>query len=194
MSYHRYQTECFVLRAADSGESSKVFSLFTRELGRVEAYAQGIRELKSKLRYGLQEHAYVYVELVQGKGMWRVVSAEPMHAFDAPAEAHHALYARILSLVRNLVHGETDDPRLFDELCDAFTFLAHVNVDTHELRAFEALLVMRMLSILGYWADTNDTYAHFLQANWAEALIREFAPLRRHTLADINTALRETQL
>ncbi|HEY4493311.1 MAG TPA: recombination protein O N-terminal domain-containing protein [Candidatus Paceibacterota bacterium] len=76
MSERIYTTRALVLSERASGEASKVFTLFTRELGLVYAYARSVREVRSKLRYNLPLYSHTLVSLVPGREYWRLVGAE----------------------------------------------------------------------------------------------------------------------
>jgi len=80
--YRTYTTEAVVLGSRDAGEANKYYFLLTRELGLIHAFAQGVRELKSKLRYSLAELSYVKVSLVRGKEKWRLTSVVPLPELD----------------------------------------------------------------------------------------------------------------
>src|SRR3989344_5676480 len=75
MSHHIYETDAFVFSALPHGEASRYMVLYTREFGLVRAAAQGLRELKSKLRYSLQPFSLSVVNLVHGRSGWRIVNA-----------------------------------------------------------------------------------------------------------------------
>ncbi len=74
--HHIYNTEGFVIGGTNVGEANKLLKIFTKDFGMITGSAQGIRHLKSKLRYSLQDFSYSSVSLVKGKEMWRVVNAE----------------------------------------------------------------------------------------------------------------------
>jgi len=84
MSERIYTTSALVIGERTSGEASKVFTLFTRELGLVYAYARSVREVRSKLRYNLPLYSFTLVSLVAGREYWRIVGAEDSQGKVAP--------------------------------------------------------------------------------------------------------------
>ena len=87
MSHPIYQTTGFVVKGVNNGESNKTFHLLTPDLGLIIGHAQAVRELKSKLRYHLQEATLLSLGLVRGKDIWRIVHAEKLALF-APLEKY----------------------------------------------------------------------------------------------------------
>ena len=73
--YHIHHTEGIILSSKNYGEAGKYYSLLTRDLGLINASAQGVRKISSKLRFVLQDFSYIKVDLVHGKDFWRLTSA-----------------------------------------------------------------------------------------------------------------------
>ena len=72
--HHIYHTEGIILGSRNIGEAGKYYYIFTRDLGMIYASASGVRKMSSKLRYVLQDFAYLKIDLVQGKDFWRVTN------------------------------------------------------------------------------------------------------------------------
>lgn len=151
MPHTLYVTPAFVLAARNVGESSRAMALMTKDFGRLDARAQGIRELRSKLRYVLQRSFYVRASLVRGREFWRIVSADEI--FDFPVLRSDAckqnLYARMLALI-NRFGGEMRDHKLFEELEESVRFLDREVLNPQELRRLEILFALRLMHRLGY--------------------------------------------
>lgn len=76
MAERFYTTRALVIAERPAGESSIVYTLFTRELGLLHAHAKSVREVKSKLRYNLSLYAQTLVTLVPGREYWKLIGAE----------------------------------------------------------------------------------------------------------------------
>ena len=68
--HHIYHTEGIILDSRSFGEAGKHYSIFTRDLGMITASAQGVRKMSSKLRFILQDFAYLKIDLVAGKNIF----------------------------------------------------------------------------------------------------------------------------
>ncbi len=195
--YHLYQTEALVLGGEPSGEGSRRLTLFTRELGLLSAVATSVREARSKLRYGLQDFSYTTVSLVRGRDKWRVVNAALVQnlavAFRDFPEARE-LFARIAKLLRRLLSGEEKNEPLFRAVHETFTYLDK-NRNAALVAQIEVVLVLRILSLLGYLAPRKEFEVFLAEPlSWSSELFGSTAKLRALALSEINRSLRETQL
>lgn len=180
MSYSVYSTRGFILGSAPSGEAGKTYVIYTEQFGLVRAHAQGVRHLKSKLRYNLADYSLATFSLVRGKEFWRITGAvaevaAPWGEGTGSETGARQARARILSFVRRLVQGEERNDELFSALLDLFVpILGDSPVDPI---AFETDMLARCLSTLGY-----------IDLATLEGLDQ------RAKIAAINKSLRESQL
>lgn len=144
MSYHIYTTRGIVLSGRAWGESDKIYSILTQNLGLVRAKALGVRKEESKLRGALEPVTLSSVSLVRGKEYWRATSAEVIRSI--PASLH---IARPLALLEKLVQGEAYNPELFDAV--------EQSIQTKELshELFEIRIVSQILFHLGYLKEED---------------------------------------
>src|SRR2546427_12774085 len=63
-----YRDRAVVLRKLDYGEADRIFTLLTREHGKVGAIAKGVRRPTSKLGPSLELDGHVDVLLAKGRG------------------------------------------------------------------------------------------------------------------------------
>ena len=194
MAHLIYTTPAFLLRSRPSREDSRVLTLYTRELGLVEAYAQGVRKLKSKLRPHLSELSLARVSLVRGREFWRLTSAENLATFGDCQPEKLRLVSRFFRLVLKLINGEFRQPELFDELENGLVFLTETNLDPRSLHHFEIVMVLKILYHLGYLGQTENLEQFFLSPDWTLEFLESVGPLRRQALASINQSFEQGQL
>lgn len=205
MSHHVYTTHAFVIDSKPNGEAGKIIFLFTRELGFIAAIAQGIRLGVSKLRYHAQDFSYATFALVKGKEMWRLTGATPVSPNDASSaadlsvsisSAHRAIYARVFSLLRRLLHGEEKNEALFDAV---FAFSTYMNgkggdVPSADLELVECIIVLRILNHLGY-IRSSDLLAPFIaDDSWNVSLIEAMRRDKVSVVKEINAGIKASQL
>ena len=197
MSYHLYHTEAFILGSSPRGEGSKIISLFTRELGLLNATAQSVREERSKVRYGLQDFCCSDISLVRGKEFWRVTHAAPVQPFaselrESPEEL--LMFGRIFRLLRRLLAGEERNELLFLAVREGFQFVKEKK-DTGAIEGVEIVLVLRILHILGYLAPRNEFHTFLSHAGlWVDSVISKALLFRTLAISEINDSLKESQL
>jgi DNA repair protein RecO (recombination protein O) len=192
--HHIYHTEAIILGSKNYGDSGKVFFLFTRELGMISAGATGIRTMSSRLRYILQDYAYVKVDLVRGKDMWRLTSASKTEEnlnFHTNLPALK-VFVNISRLLRRLLAGEDVNRSLFDDLLKSLFVLSETNTKG-ELPNIEVMIVLRMLNHLGYIGNDKEI-TDLIVSPFESGAILEISKNRSKILREINKALRETQM
>src|SRR5438046_10251362 len=69
-----YRDRAVVLRKLDYGEADRIFTLLTRDHGKVGAIAKGVRRQESKLGPSLELYGHIYVLLAKGRGELDVVA------------------------------------------------------------------------------------------------------------------------
>ncbi len=108
------QTEALVLRARDYGESDRILTLLSPELGKISAIAKGVRKQKSSLRGPTQLFCHSRFELAVGKSMYIARQAETLEAFRPLRESLELIaYASYLA---ELIDAVTPEGRVAPEM------------------------------------------------------------------------------
>ncbi|MBI2042183.1 MAG: DNA repair protein RecO [Candidatus Nealsonbacteria bacterium] len=63
----RYRTQCLIVKKDDKGESDQIFSVYTKDFGRLNILGKAIRKNASKLRGGADLFYFSDIEFIQGK-------------------------------------------------------------------------------------------------------------------------------
>jgi len=192
--HHIYHTEGLILGSKGYGEAGKTYYIFTRDLGMIYASAQGVRKMSSKLRFVLQDFAHVKVDLVQGKDFWRVTSASKTDFLEEITKnrPNFEVFSNIAKLLKRLLAGIEPNQSLFQDLMNGLTILEKTEGEEN-LRNIEAVLVLRILSNLGYIGG-NDALAELTKSPFEENLLFEVSKSKATVLREINKALKETHL
>lgn len=195
MVHHIYHTRGIVLSSVATGEANCFYKLLTEEVGLVGAVAQGVREGKGKLKTMLQDFARVKVDLVRGKEVWRITSALEEHSMEGlkSRQENMVLFARMMLLVRRLVHGEGRNDELFEDVVSAYDFLEVTTVPAHLMPVLETLGALRILAWLGY-LDVSSYEDFCKKDSWSLDTLIAFEKVHFRAVADINAALKASQL
>jgi len=195
MSHHIYQTEGFVLGSRNFGESNKLFYILTKDLGLINMSAQGVREAKSKLKYSLQDFCHIKINAVKSRSFWRITNTESIkgYNFDANSKEKTIIMTHIFMLLRRLLHGEDRNEKLFDVIVRFMKFIDSNNLTNKELKNLEIIINLQILHHLGYGTN-EEKLALFLDCEINENSLRSVSLLERVALAEINMAIRESQL
>ena len=154
MSHHIYNTKAFIINNFPSGEADSIIVMYTEEFGLISAMAKGLRDMKSKLRYSLQELSYGTVALVRGREFWRVTNAATeISLFNkALAPSFRNTLASTLTFVKRFSPGEDRNNDIFESLKQISSFLFRFQKDISAEDASIVVLVteLRIMYSLGY--------------------------------------------
>ena len=193
-----YTTEGFILKSANFGEANKYFFVFTKEFGLIKAAAQSVRQLKSKLRYGLTDYSLAQVSVVRGREIWRLTSALEKFSLEISNKEGNSekflLLSRIFSLLLRLLHGEEKNDLLFESVKEGMIFLKKEELKQEDLVNFECILALRILSTLGYIGKMADFDRFTTSPYFTRELLTEMNTLKTRAILEINKSLKETHL
>jgi DNA repair protein RecO (recombination protein O) len=144
-------TEAFVLKSIESGESNKRLWLFTKDFGLIVANVQGVRKSGAKLKSHITDYTLINVDLVKGREVWRLVSAEVrenpfVYSYN---ELRARSFVRALGLVGRLCTEEGPEPELFEHLIETMQTIS-TPIDVANVGLFDAIVLWKILIILGY--------------------------------------------
>ncbi|MFA6274367.1 MAG: DNA repair protein RecO [Candidatus Paceibacterota bacterium] len=198
--HHIYHTEGLILGSHNFREAEKVFYIFTKDLGMISASAQGIRKISSKLRFVLQDFAYVKIDLVHGKEFWKITSALKTNKLENISKHSESfeIFTNIARLLKRLLAGEDANEVLFTDLIVGLSMLDKIDfargvLAKIELQNIEVIIVLRMLHNLGYIGG-DKIFENLIKSPFEEDLLFKVSKSRAKILSEINKALRETHL
>ena len=174
MNYYRDQA--VILQVFPHREQDVRIVFYTKERGRVDAMARGLKRAQSKQRGHVRPGTLVDVVLAQGKAM------EQLAVVKAHPERREEMYERLAvtgafaRLTRELTHPGENDPVIFDLWQEWLTLPVDAQQMWSEERArwLYAVLAARLASHLGYHIDFT-VCAECRQSNLLEyeAFVRE---------------------
>ena len=178
-------TRGIVVSRRAAGEGSVRVELYTEELGLVSAIAKSAREERSKLRPHLLVGTRGTYSLVRGKEVWRLTGAVKTKnfAFECVDDEGRCAGARLVSVVRQFVHGEGTDEGLFDALWNFYEVLSDLP-PTH-VAAAERIAVLQLLSSLGY-VPQDPEIQKYLVAAYKDDVLSDAERDRRTLVTAIN--------
>lgn len=146
----QYQTEVIVLAVRDWGDADKMVTLFSREYGKIIAFANGARRPKNSLAGGMQLFTHVEVTLSPGKNCDSVKQCEIKHAFRQLQEDFNCMAygSFIAELTAELCPERQPEPQVFDLLLEVFQILTVRNP-----RMVALAWAWQLLDITGYYPD-----------------------------------------
>lgn len=151
-----YQVEGVALRLRPIGEADAFVTLFTRERGKLDLKARGVRRPQSKLVALVQPFCHARILVYKGKTVDGVAQGEVLASFRELREDLDRLsYASYFAeLVDAFTAPEEPVPPAFTLLVQAIHSLAW-EPSTKVLLAFRHAFEIRLVSILGYEPQLN---------------------------------------
>jgi DNA repair protein RecO (recombination protein O) len=143
-----YQTEAIIIKKVKLGEADRILTLYTPNLGKIQAVAKGVRRPRSKMSGHLELLTHSLVSLARGKNLDTVTGTQTIDSF-LPLKsdlqlASYALYAT--ELVNQFSAENLENQPLFQLLLDTMHRLCQGEDNELVLRYFE----LHLLNETGY--------------------------------------------
>lgn len=192
--HHVFVTEGLVLGKRSVGEANTLVTILTPHMGLLRAKAAATRKEESKLRYGLEPLNLGRFSFVQGKYEWKLTGVEnTSHELFPKERTARVAAGRIAKLLLRLIHGPEEGRALFSTVTLGLSLLAKATSNA-EAQSIECILVLRILSHLGYLPRTA-ALTPFVEGDFTSAeLAMNAATSRAFLIRTINESLSQTGL
>ncbi|MBI2624880.1 MAG: DNA repair protein RecO [Candidatus Nealsonbacteria bacterium] len=147
--FTHYRVQGLVLDKEDRGEADRLFTIFTRDFGRLDLFAKAERKIASKLRSGLELFYLSELEFIQGKSHKTITDAILLNKFDFLRKNPERLAAayRITELLDRFIRDPDHDPIIFDLTRKVFDIL---NNPKQKIAIIYHYFFWNFISALGY--------------------------------------------
>lgn len=147
-----YKTQGFIFKKEDRFDSDRIFSVFTKDFGRVEIFGKAIRKINSKLRQGMGIFSLSELSFIQGRNKKTLTDAILINKFNGFTEHPEKLLLaeRISKVVDNFVKGQEQDENIFNVLHDVFDKLHALPYSVLGLERMYFYFFWNFVSALGY--------------------------------------------
>lgn len=146
MAVH-YRTQGFFIKKTDRGEADQLFTIYTKDFGKLEILGKAIRKIRSKLRGGAELFYLSEIEFIQGKTHKTLTDAILIENFPNIKKDLKRLTTafKISETLDSLVRGQEPDKDIWQLLNETFE---RINSEKSEIIYYYFL--WNLLSILGY--------------------------------------------
>ncbi|TET84400.1 MAG: DNA repair protein RecO [Candidatus Nealsonbacteria bacterium] len=161
--FRHYRTQGFILKKTDRGEADRIFTIYTKDFGKLEILAKAERKIKSKLKGGLELFYLSEIEFIQGKTHKTLTDAILIENFPILRKDLERLPIayRISEVLDNLIKGQEADEKIWNLLNEIFNKLNSLEIrlqptrhppESHllKLEILYYYFLWNLLSILGY--------------------------------------------
>jgi len=150
-----YRTQGFILKKENRGEADQLFTVFTKDFGKLEITAKAIRKISSKLRAGTEVFSLAEIEFIQGKThkiLIDVISINKFSSLKKNLKKSTVAY-KIAELFDSLVRGQEKDHRIWQLLVESFGILNTYSLKPKTYRLIYYYFFWNLIFILGYALD-----------------------------------------
>ncbi len=150
-----YRTKGVILDKKDRGEADQLFTVYTKDFGKLEILGRAIRKINSKLRAGTAVFYLSDIEFIQGKAFKTLTDATLIEKFDNLKKDLRKLKTahQISEVFNGLVKGQEKDDDLWKLLNETIAELNNVQPVISNLQLLFYYFLWNLVSILGYQPD-----------------------------------------
>lgn len=150
-----YRAQGFILDKTNRGEANRIFTIYTKDFGKLNLLAKAERKIGSKLRAGLEIFYLSEIEFIQGKTHKTLTDAVLINNFKNLRRDLKRLKVayQISDLMDNLVKGEEADPKIWQLLNETFETLNKNSESQVLIPLIYYYFLWNFLSVLGYQTE-----------------------------------------
>jgi len=152
-----YRTPGFILKKVERGEADCLFTVYTKDFGKLELLARAVRKIKSKLRAGLELFYLSEIEFIQGKAQKTLTDAILINNFKNLRKdlTKLTMACQISEVFDRLIRGQESDKKLWQLLNEVFEKLDNWTPGTphstkNSLKIIYCYFLWNLFSLLGY--------------------------------------------
>ncbi len=151
MAQH-YRTQGIILRKQDIGEADRVFTVFTRDFGKLRLRAVSERKITSKLRGGLELFYLSEIEFIQGKTHKTITDASPICTYPILRVNLQRLRImnRFAEVADGIIGGQERDEKIWHLLEETLSSLDRPSLGARDLRILAYYFLWNLLACAGY--------------------------------------------
>ena len=156
MALH-YRTCGFVIKKSDAGETDRIFTVLTKDFGKIKIFGKAIRKITSKLRGGIDLIGFSEIEFIQGKTQKTLTDAELLNCFgNVKCDLSKLKVAhRIADIINGLVLQEEKDGEVYDLLKYSFDKLNELGLTPVQVQMMYFYFIWNLFNLLGYKPEVN---------------------------------------
>lgn len=150
-----YTVQGIILKRKNVGEADRILTVFTREMGKMQVKAKGVRKIASKRASHIEPLNKTILTLYKGTGMPMLTEATAVQVFDEVKAdlGKVGLAYHICELVDGLCPENQESSAIFSLLEDMLEKLGSTEVAAPFVHEFE----IQLLTLLGYYSEgTHD--------------------------------------
>ena len=146
-----YRTQGLIIKKDNRGEANQLFTIYTKDFGKIKILGKAIRKGKSKLRGAIELFYLSEIEFIQGKIHKTLTDAILIESFSdirKDLEKISVVY-QITEVLDNIVKGQEPDDEIWNLLNEVFNKLNNLKFE-NSLKIVYYYFLWNFFSVLGY--------------------------------------------
>lgn len=150
--FTQHQTEGIILSTRKRREADEIFTLYTRDFGKIDVIGRSIRKNSSKLKMNMSLFSLVKIGFIEGKSFNTLTDASVVDNFKSARKdlGKLSLFYRISEVVLSLIYEQEKDENIFLLLQESFKKVNEVSFSKNRLKLFYCFFTFNLLYFLGY--------------------------------------------
>jgi len=156
--FTHYRTQGIFLKKEDRGEADQLFTIYTKDFGKLEILGRAIRKIKSKLRAGAELFYFSELEFIQGKASKTLTDAILIDKFENIRKDLKRLRVsyQISEALDSLVKGQERDEKIWQLLIETLEELNNWEIENSleignwKLEIIYYYFLWNLFSLLGF--------------------------------------------
>lgn len=168
-----FKSEGIIIKRRNIGEADKIITVFTKDLGKIQAKAKGIRRITSRRSSSLDLLNTCNISFYKGPGMALITEVDPIDSFTSIKKNLERVYAayHFCELIDGLCAEEQENSKVYDLFFTALECLKTEKKLKGLINSFE----IQLLTYLGFWGEEQveqDTNVQMFIENLLERKLR----------------------
>jgi DNA repair protein RecO len=147
-----------VIKKEDRGEADQLFTVYTKDFGKIEILAKSVRKISSKLRAGAEIFYLSEFEFIQGKGRKTLTDAIVIEKYNNLRQDLNRLKIahQTAEILDDFIKGQESDERIWGLLLKVFKKINDLKISGENLSAIYYNFLFDFISLLGYGVSPAD--------------------------------------
>ena len=147
-----YRTQGIVLKKEDRFEADQLFTVYTKDFGKLEILGKGIRKIKSKLRPSIDLFYLSEIEFIQGRTYKTLTDVILIDKFENLRKdlKRLAIAFKITETADELIAGQEPDEKIWYLLKETLKKLNQPSFQVFDWRLVYCYFFWNLISFLGY--------------------------------------------
>ena len=131
-----YRTRGVILKKVDRAENDQLFTIYTKDFGKIKVLGRGIRKISSKLKSGAELFYLTEIEFIQGKIHKTLTDAILIDKFKnlRRSLARLNIASKITELLDKLIYDLQAEGKIWKLLLEVFQELNQLNFKNNHLK------------------------------------------------------------